>query len=173
MTPQCFVKMESPKQTIESPSTKPDEEDESSKVDGSYIEERKRNVDYLDLQTEKALRTLRDQTGKDVTPSTSNDASKPDASVDSAEFSSIDNELPPGEDNFQNQSFNNEFSDMYSEEGEDSSIKLKRTITQANFNNPENQYLTLDEIEERKKAKLGSSTTPKCSNTFRYVTSHT
>ena len=165
--------MESTKQTTEIPSTKSDEEDEPSKVDGSYIEERKRNVDYLDLQTETLLKTIRDQTSEDVTPSTSNDASKPDASLHSADFSSIDNDLPPGEDNFQNQSFNNEFSDMYSEDGEDSSEKLKRTITQANFNNPENQYLTLDEIEERKKAKLGGSTTPKCSNTFRYLIAHT
>jgi hypothetical protein len=170
--------MESSKQTIEIPSTKLDEEDESSKVDGSYIEERKRNVDYLDLETEKALKTIRDQTSKEVTPSTSSDASKPDASVDSADVSSNKNDLPPGEENFQNQSFNNEFSDMYSEEGEDSSSKLKRTITQANFNNPENQFLTLDEIEERKKAKLGGSTTTKCSttpkssNTLRYIPTH-
>ena len=172
MESTIFVKMESSAQPIEIPSNKSDEENDSSKVDGSYIEERKKNIEYLDLQTEKALRTIRDQTSKEVTPSSSNDASKPDVSVDSADFLSNDNDLPPGEEIFQNQSFNNKFSDMYSEDGEDSSSKLKRTITQANFNNPENKYLTLDEIEERKKAKLGGSTIPKCSNTFRYITAH-
>ena len=165
--------MAASKPTIEASASKSAEEDQSSKVEGSYIEERKRNIEYLDLQTEKTLKNIREQTSKEVTQATSNDSSKKSPSVGSTDnLATNDNDLPPGEEHFENQSFNSEFSEMYSEEGDSSLSKLKRTITQANLNNPENRYLTLDEIEERKKAKMGGSTPTKCATTIRYASAH-
>ena len=118
--------MESPKQSVNIASTKSDEEDKSLQEEGSYIEERKRNVEYLDLQTEKALKIIRDQTSKEKTPPTSTSSSMPKKSLDSLKsIVTEDNDLPPGEESFENPSFNNEFSDLYSEEEKDSSSKLK------------------------------------------------
>ena len=77
---------------------------------------------------------------------------------------------PPGTDELKDQSFDNVFSDMYScddDAGDSSSSNLKRTINDANFNDPENKFLTLDEIEERKKLKLKDSRDTISSSTIR------
>ena len=163
--------MESSEQKLELSVAKSDiAEDLSSSVEGSYIAERKRNIEYLDLQTEKSLKTIREQLSDQTTSSTSNDRSEKDRSVDSSDSGkNKDDDPPPGEENFESHSFNNEFSELYSEDRNDSPSKLKRSIEEANFNNPENQYLTLDEIEERKKAKMCGSITPTCKNTIRYM----
>ena len=145
-----------------------DTKEDSGKTEGTYIEERKRNVDYLDLNTENTVKSKSNDAFEDNNSSTCESISK-----DSITRLQIQNdEHPPGEEKQDLPSFENEFSEMYTKDDKDSSSKLKRTIAEANFNNPENQYLTLDEIEERKKAKAegtkgGSKESSKSASTIR------
>ena len=127
------------------------------KTEGTYIEERKRNVEYLDLQTESSvISQSKDPIDEDDNTSTSKTKE---------ELNQNEQDLPPGEDKNDSTSFDNEFSDMYTEKEKGSTSSLKRTIAEANLENPENQYLTLDELEEIKKAKLeGTKESPKVSS---------
>ena len=137
-------------------------EKDAGKAGGSYIEERKRNVEYLDLHTENKGKSKSNDLIEECNPSASQTMSK-----DSITMGPIrsEEEYPPGENKQEIPSFDDEFSEMYSKDDKGSSSKLKRTIAEANFNNPENQFLTLDEIEERKQAKIeGTKGDPKDSS---------
>lgn len=148
-------------------------EEEPLKAKGSYIAQRKRNIEYLDLETEDNVKTKRGQLHNPLTSLTTGELPPSNVPVDPGDLHVEQDDAPPGEEKFENQSFANQFSDMYSDDGNDSSSDLKRTIHEANLNNPENQYqwyLTLDEIEERKKARMeGGSITSKCASTIRYA----
>ena len=132
--------------TDETPNGSCDSSDkDSGKLGGSYIEERKSNVEYLDLHIKTTIsQKQKELTPEDIDASTSDDKTLP---------------VPNENDVFLEQksdspSFDNEYSDMYTKDGKSSPSTLKRTIAEANLDNPENRYLTLDEIEERKKSRF-------------------
>ena len=134
-------------------------EKDAGKAGGSYIEERKRNIEYLDLHTENKVKSKSNDLIEECNASTSQSMSKD--SITKPQIRS-EEEYPPGENKQEIPSFDNEFSEMYTKDDKDYSSKLKRTIAEANFNNPETHFLTLDEIEERKKAKIvGTKGDPK------------
>ena len=122
---------------------------DSGKAGGSYIEERKSNVEYLDLHIKTTItQKQKELTPEDTDASTSDDKTLPVPN---------ENDVLP-EQKSDSPSFDNEYSDMYAKDDKSSSTTLKRTIAEANLDNPENRYLTLDEIEERKKSRF------KCTN---------
>ena len=120
---------------------------------GSYIADRKQHLEYLDLETED---TPKANTKPHCLTSLPTGTLPPsNVPVDPPELRADEDEHPPGEERVGGGSFDNEFSDMYS----DASVpNLKRTSSEANFNDPENKYLTLDEIEERKRARMHGRT---------------
>ena len=144
-------------------------EEDSLKAKGSHIAQRKRNIEYLDLETEENLKTKRVQLHNPLTSLTTGTLPPSNVLVESPDFQVDKEDAPPGEEHLGNQSFANQFSEMYSDDGNASTSDLQRTINEANLNNPENQYLTLDEIEERKKARIEGSLNSKCSSTIRYA----
>ena len=118
---------------------------DSGKAGGSYIEERKSNVEYLDLHIKTTItQKQKELTPEDTDASTSDDKTLPVPN---------ENDVLP-EQKSDSPSFDNEYSDMYAKDDKSSSTTLKRTIAEANLDNPENRYLTLDEIEERKKSRF-------------------
>ena len=135
---------------MSSPDEKPKENCDSSDKNsgiagGSYIEERKSNVEYLDLDIKSTItQKQKDFTPDDCVASTSDDKTLPVANENDIRL----------EQKSDSPSFDNEHSDMYAKDHKSSSLTLKRTIAEANLDNPENRYLTLDEIEERKKSRL-------------------
>ena len=133
-------------------------EEETSTSEGSYIKERQCSLEYLDLQVKKPNQKSPDQSDDLLEDSKTNKISN--TPLSSSTKSDAVDVTPPGTDELNDQSFGNAFSDMYSGDddvGDSSSSNLKRTINDANFNDPENKFLTLDEIEERKKLKLRDS----------------
>ena len=120
---------------------------------GSYIADRKQHLEYLDLETEDIPKT--NTKPHCLTSLTTGTLPPSNVPVNSPELKADEDEHPPGEEPVGEGSFDNEFSDMYSDAGVPN---LKRTRSEANFNDPENKYLTLDEIEERKKARMQGRT---------------
>ena len=143
-------------------------EEETSTSEGSYIKERQCSLEYLDLQVKKPNQKSPDQSDDLLEDSKTNKISN--TPLSSSTKSDAVDVTPPGTDELNDQSFDNAFSDMYScddDAGDSSSSNLKRTINDANFNDPENKFLTLDEIEERKKLKLKDSRATISSSTIR------
>ena len=138
-----------------------------AKSEGSYIEERKRNVEYLDLETEDGLNVKRKQENQQSTLITTAKLPASNVSADPPPVDVAEDDAPPGEEEFEDQSFSNQYSELYSNDANTSSSHLKRSIDEANLNAPENQYLTLDEIEERKSARVQRTLPSKSSNAMR------
>ena len=143
-------------------------EEEASTAIGSCIKERQSSLEYLDLQVEKPNQKRPDQSDDLLEGSKINKISN--SPIPSSGKCDVGDITPPGTDELKDQSFDNALSDMYScdnDAGDSSSSNLKRTINDANFNDPENKFLTLDEIEERKKLKLKDSRSTISSSTIR------
>ena len=140
-------------------------EEKSSNAEGSYIQERKRNIEYLDLQTDKLPKTTKEHPGSSVSAVTSTKPASPNVLLSSTDRCDTKEDSTPIEQPLKDHSFDNEFSELYSDDSSKPSSSLKRTIDEANLKSPENQYLTLDEIEERKRVKLEGASTSKCFNT--------
>ena len=161
--------MESLEDTTEVSSNKCEKKEaETSTTEGSFIKERQCSLEYLDLQVEKPNQKRPDQSDDLLEGSKTNKMSN--SPIPSSTKCDVADVTPPGTDEVKANSFDNAFPDMFScddDAGDSLSSTLKRTINDTNFNDPENKFLTLDEIEERKKLKLKDSRATISSSTIR------